>query len=516
MSHLGPRRRKGDQLATSACQQSFLQACLLLVSLPLLVSAGDSATDAAALQQFAVQINLKMWLLPAGVPCNSTDQKTGFLGPWSGVTCNSQQRITKVELTEYGNGGDVSADLDPPNAQDTLQLGREIPAYLDQLDALETLQLSNLLLDGILPSSWSLAFPLLQKLDLSNNNLTGGIPDSWTAAGSFANLTMLNLTDAFSKDTSRDMPFSTGQSGMAKLSLLKLDKCNMTGSLTATWGSGFTQLSTLVLSNNQLTGTLPSVWGTSPGTRNLTKLDLDANLFIGSPPPSWGSQGSFTQLQHLNLAQNKLNGALPTQWGVPGSLPELTFLLLNDNSFTGSLPASWAAAGALPKLQALYLQGNSLQGSIPLAWANLRPTVAKYLKPGNPKMCEPIRARLSGVMVSPAINPAVSCLDAACNQDDIAAALDLGTDQACTVTVSANGVDTSPGCPAGMCSKPLLLPPFLHPANAGVLLLLLLLCLPCPFTYSAPDKAQCDVNSLQAKCSAHFVSLCHCIFRAIL
>lgn len=465
MAFLGPRRRKGDQLLTSACQQSFLRAYLLLVSLPLLVSAGDSATDAAALQQFAVQINLKVWLLPGGGPCNSTDQRTGLVGPWSGVTCNSQQRVTKVELLEYGNTGDVSADLNPPNAQGSLQLSRQMPAYLNQLDALETLQLSNLLLDGALPSSWSLAFPFLQMLDLSNNNLTGGIPDSWTAAGSFSNLTTLNLTDAFSKDTIREMPFSTGQPGMARLSLLKLDKCNMTGSLTATWGSGFSQLSTLDLSNNQLSGTLPSVWGSSPGTRNLTKLDLDANLFTGSPPPSWGSQGSFTQLQHLTLAQNKLTATLPTQWGAAGSLPELTFLLLNDNSFTGSLPASWAAAGALPKLQALYLQGNSLQGSIPLAWANLRPNVAKYLKPGNTKMCEPIRARLTGVMVSPAVNPAVSCLDAACNQDDIAAALDLGTDQACTVTVSASGVDTSPGCPSGTSGKHLLHPPLLQPVN---------------------------------------------------
>lgn len=487
MSLVGPRRRNDDQLATSACQQSFLRVCLLLVSLPLLVSAGDSATDAAALQKFAVQIDLKVWLLPNGVPCNSTDQKTGVVGPWSGVTCNSQQRVTKVQLTEYGNTGDVSADLNPPNAQANPQSSREFPAYLNQLDALETLQLSNLLLAGTLPSSWSLAFPFLQKLDLSNNNLTGGIPDSWTAAGSFSSLTVLNLTDAFSKETTREMPFSAEQPGMARLSLLKLDKCNMTGSLTATWGSGFTQLSTLVLSNNQLTGTLPPGWGTSPGTRNLTKLDLDANLFTGSPPPSWGSQGSFTQLQHLSLAQNKLTATLPTQWGVAGSLPELTFLLLNDNSFTGSLPASWAAAGALPKLQALYLQGNSLQGSIPLAWANLRPNVAKYLKPGNAKICEPIRARLTGVMASPAINPAVSCLDAACTQDSIAAALDLGAGQACSVTVSANGVDTSPGCPAGTSGKHLQL----SPVNAGVLVLLL--CLPFPCAYSAPVIARCDV-----------------------
>ena len=431
MSLLGNRRGKGAQLASRGCQQGFLRACLLLVGLPLLISAGSSATDAAALQRFAVQTNLTTWLRPVGVPCNSTDQEIKFVGPWPGLTCNSQQRVTKVQLFNYGNTG-------------------EFPAYLDQLDALEFLQLSNGLLVGTLPSAWSLAFPFLQQLDLSNNNMTGGVPDSWTAAGSFSSLTVLNLTAAFNKNTTRQLPFSTGQLGMANLSTLKLTSCNMTGSLTAAWGLGFKQLSTLVLSNNKLTGTLPSGWGTSPGTRNLTGLVLDGNLLTGSLLPSWGYPGSFTQLQRLDLASNKLTTTLPTQWGVAGSLPQLTFLLLNDNSFTGSLPASWAAAGALPTLANLFLQGNSLQGGIPLAWANLRPNMLKYLKPGNPSMCEPIRARLSGVRVFGTANPALLCLDAACNQDiDIAAALDLGQDQACTVTVSTNEVITSAGCPPG-------------------------------------------------------------------
>ena len=439
MSLLDSGRRKGDQLVSCSCQQSFLRACLLLVSLPFLVSAGTSATDAAALQRFAVQTNLTTWLLPVGVPCNSTDQETNFVGPWPGVTCNSQQRVTKVQLLNYGNTG-------------------EFPAYLDQLDALEALQLSNGLLVGTLPSAWSLAFPFLQQLDLSNNNMTGGIPESWTAAGSFPNLTVLFLSGAFNKKTTRELPFSTGQLGMANLSTLKLASCNMTGSLTAAWGLGFKQLTTLVFSNNELTGTLPSGWGTSAGTGNLTELDLDGNLFHGSLLPSWGSQGSFTQLQRLDLASNKLSSTLPTQWGVAGSLPKLTFLLLNDNSFTGSLPASWAAAGALPNLENLFLQGNSLQGGIPLAWSNLRPNMLKYLKPGNPRMCEPIRARLNGVRVFGTANPTLSCLDAACNEDgDIATALNLGQDQACTVAVSANGIVTSAGCPSGKSGMHLVL-----------------------------------------------------------
>lgn len=462
MSLLDGCRRKGDQHVSCGCQQSFLRACLLLVSLPWLVAAGDSATDAAALQRFAVQTNLTTWLLPVGVPCNSTDQATDFVGSWPGVTCNSQQRVTKVQLLNYGNTG-------------------EFPAYLDQLDALEALQLSNGLLVGTLPSAWSLAFPFLQQLDLSNNNMTGGIPDSWTAAGSFSNLTVLDLSAAFNKDTTRQLPFSAGQLGMANLSTLKLASCNMTGSLTAAWGSGFNQLSMLVLTNNKLTGNLPSEWGASPGTSKLTELALDGNLFIGSLLPSWGSLGSFTQLQRLDLASNKLTATLPTQWGVAGSFPNLTFLLLNDNSFTGSLPASWAPADALPKLQNLFLQGNGLQGGIPLAWANLRPNMLKYLKPGNPRMCEPIRARLRGVRVFGSANPALSCLDAACNEDaDVATALDQGQDLLCTVTVSADGIVMSAGCPPGESGMYLLLFSLLQPATSSLLLLQTQQVLACP------------------------------------
>lgn len=427
-------RRKSSQLATGGCGQSFFRTSaltLLLVSLPLLVSAGNNASDAVTLQRFAAQTNLTNWLFPAGPPCARRDQ-SGTVGPWPGVTCNSEQRIIKIQLFSYGNTG-------------------EFPAYLEQLDALENLQLSNGQLFGTLPSAWAFAFPFLQQLDLSSNNMVGSIPDSWTAAGSFPNLTSLILSGAFNKTTTRELPFSADQLGMAKMSTLNLASCNMTGSLQNTWGAAFQQLSTLVLSNNKLTGALPAAWGTSSGMRNLTELKLDGNLFTGPLPPIWGSQGGFTQLQRLDLATNKLTATLPTQWGTVGSFPQLTILQLDNNNFTGSLPASWALAGVLPKLQAIYLQGNSLLGGIPLAWANLKPSLLKYLKPGNPRMCEPIRARLSGVRTFGLTSPDLSCLDAACNQEsDIAAALELGQDQACTVTISADGTVTSTGCLSGI------------------------------------------------------------------
>lgn len=411
------------ELARDGYRPSFLWVCVLLATLPLLVSTGSTKTDASALHQFAVQTNLTSWLNLNGTPVCAP--------VWPGVTCNAQQRVTQLQLVNYGNTG-------------------QFPAYLDQLGALEVLQMSNGQLFGTLPSSWSLAFPFLQQLDLSFNNITGGIPDSWTDTGSFPNLTTLNLSGAFNKNTTRDLPFQAGQQGMANLTVLNLALCNMTGSLTSTWGSGLSRLSTLILSSNNLTGTLPMEWGSSPGTHNLTELQLDSNALSGPLQPSWGQPGSFTQLQRLNLASNKFSDALPTAWGLAGSFSALTLLQLNNNNFTGSLPGSWALAGALPQLATIYLQGNSLMGGIPLSWANSRPNMLKYLRPGNPSMCEPIRARLGGVRVFGSTSPALSCLDGGCNQaGDIASSLALGSGQDCTVSVAANGSISANACPLG-------------------------------------------------------------------
>ena len=399
----------------------LLTACLLSVSPPVLVSAGNTTTDAAALQQFAVQTNYTIWLSRPGNPCP--------LG-WQGVTCNSQQRITKVELLNYGITG-------------------QFPAYLDQLDALELLQLSNGQIFGSLPSAWSTSFPSLQQLDLSHNNISGDVPDAWMQSEAFPSLATLNLNGAFNKNMTRDLPFQSGQPGMANLMSLNLALCNITGSLTAAWGASFNNLTTLTLSSNQLTGALPGEWGTSSGTRNLTDLELDGNQLSGQLPPSWGSVGSFSQLQRLNLASNNLTGTLSAAWGQLGSLPDLQILQVNNNNFTGQLPTSWADSNALPQLETIYLQGNSLTGGIPLAWANDRSNMLKYLRPGNQGMCEPIRARLVGVRTFGITTPALSCLDAGCQDSDITSALALGNAQDCKLTIAADGSITSTGCPSG-------------------------------------------------------------------
>jgi len=66
----------------------------------VLVSAGDTTTDAAALKQLAIQTNYTTWLSHPGNPSS--------VG-WQGVTCNSQQRITEVELAQLRRNRAVSS-----------------------------------------------------------------------------------------------------------------------------------------------------------------------------------------------------------------------------------------------------------------------------------------------------------------------------------------------------------------------------------------------------------------------
>lgn len=195
----GPRRRG------FATGRSLLIACLLSVIRLVLVSAGDNTTDAAALKQLAIQTNYTIWLSHPGHPCS--------------VSCN---RITKVELLNYGLTG-------------------QFPAYLDQ-PALDLLQLSNGKKIGSLPSAWSTLFPHLQQLDLSHNNISGNIPDAWMQSETFSSLATLSLIGAFNKNTTRDLPFQSGQPGMANLISLNLALCNITGSLTTAWGASFNHL----------------------------------------------------------------------------------------------------------------------------------------------------------------------------------------------------------------------------------------------------------------------------------
>ena len=422
VSVLWPKRRVGWASSLLHLAQAFALLSLLSESVPSLVSAGNTTTDAAALQQFAAQTNYTVWLSHTGNPCTLERQ---------GVTCNSLQRVTAVQLLNYGISG-------------------QFPDYLDQLDALETLQLSNGQIFGSLPSAWSSAFPSLQQLDLSHNNISGSVPDTWMQTGSFPSLTTLNLNGAFNKNTTRNLPFNAGQPGMANLTSLNLVLCNITGSLTTAWGAGFSNLTTLLLSSNSLTGMLPSSWGISGGTGNLSELQMDSNQLSGSLASSWGLAGSFSQLQRLNLASNNLTGTLPSAWGDQGSLPHLQILQLNNNNFTGLLPDSWADPDALVQLETVWLQVNSLTGGIPLSWANNRSSALKYLRPGNQGMCEPIRARLGGVRTFGSTSPDLSCLDAGCTDADITSALAVGDVQDCTVTVTADGTVTSTGCLPGV------------------------------------------------------------------
>lgn len=240
---------------------------------------------------------------------------------WTGVACNSNNDITKLDLSRAG-------------------FVSPLPTQLAFLTKLVTLNLSFNSFSGALPASWGdQSFGNLQTLDLTSNRLTQTLPAAWGRTDGFPNLTSLQLRNN-----------------------------QISGSLPSTWANarGLSRLRLMDLSTNSLSGPLSGSWGGNGAFPSLTVLNLANNSISGSLPRLWGAT-SFASLEQLILTENSLTGTLPGSWAVNGSWPKLTQLQLNANQLEGVIPPSWFKAPAFPKLLAVTVQpGNSgLCGVLP-------------------------------------------------------------------------------------------------------------------------------------------------------
>ena len=175
------------------------------------------------------------------------------LTTWSGVTVNSDGRVTRLNLS-YRNliGG--------------------LPKELGNLTELEYLDLRSNRLAGGLPKELG-NLTELERLDLRYNRFTGGLPKEL--------------------------------GGLAELDYLYLSDNRFTGGLPKELGN-LAELDVLYLSDNKFTGGLPKELG------DLTELDylyLDGNCFTGSLP--W-ELSKLTSLDGLWLDGNCLSGKVPT------------------------------------------------------------------------------------------------------------------------------------------------------------------------------------------------------------
>jgi len=182
--------------------------------------------------------------------------------------------------------------------------------------------------------------PMLETLDLSNNKLNGIVPE-WLQE--MKSLQLLNLSQNLLTTPMNKFSSNCG------LSVLDLSFNLLTGSIS----SSICNVSSLVilnLSHNKLTGAIP------PCFASLTILDLQRNKLNGTLPSNFFTNKVLTI---LNLNDNQLEGILPKSLS---NCSGLEILNLSNNQFEDEFP-HWLQT--LPNLAVLILRVNKLYGPLP-------------------------------------------------------------------------------------------------------------------------------------------------------
>ncbi|TKY67991.1 LRR receptor serine/threonine-protein kinase [Spatholobus suberectus] len=312
---------------------AFLAIPATLVVLLALCQGTSGLTQAEALlrwkQSLPVQPILDSWVINSTVsPCS-----------WRGITCDSQGRVTIINLAYTGLAGTFQ------------NLNLSVFTNLLRLD----LKVNNL--TGPIPQNFGL-LSKLQFLDLSTNYLNGTLPLS------IANLTQVSELDVSRNDVTGILDPRLFPDGSDRPK------------------SGLIGIRNLLFQDTLLGGRIPNEIG---NIRNLTLLALDGNNFYGPIPPSLGncthlsilrmpqnqltgpipaSIGKLTNLTDVRFFTNNLNGTVPQEFG---NLSSLIVLHLAENNFVGELPPQVCKSGTLVNFSAAY---NSFSGPIPISLRN--------------------------------------------------------------------------------------------------------------------------------------------------
>ncbi|CAO2822443.1 unnamed protein product [Amaranthus hypochondriacus] len=271
-----------------------------------------SADDKSAMNDF---------LLAFTSPPSGWDSTTDYC-KWKGVNCDSNQRVTSINLANQG-------------------LSAVLPVSLNSLSQLTTLSLQQNQFHGSLPSLSDLSN--LQNVFLDNNNFTS------IKNGTFSGLSALQILSISFNEALSPWPFPSEIRDSVNLVSFYASNAKMEGEIPDLFGV-FPGLQNLRLSYNNFSGSLPSSFnGSSIQVLWINNAGLSGSIDVVS---------GMTQLTQVWLHGNRFTGPIPDL----SDCKEIFDLQLRDNQFTGIVPSSIVS---LPKLLNVSLQNNELQGPLP-------------------------------------------------------------------------------------------------------------------------------------------------------
>lgn len=259
------------------------------------------------------------WLMRAGEVCD-----------WHGITCNDENRVSKIELDTNGLTGSFPAEV----------------AYLKDS---------------------------LTYLDLYNNLVHNKGEEGNAFLGELTNLEYLFFgTTSFEYD---GVPTHLGK--LIKLKELDFSYSLYFGALPEGMWGGLTDLNYLVMDGNAYNSTLPDDLVTLPNLEYLYagfsfldggidfiskmpkifELWVDDNPGFAGPMPT--NMTTVDTLVSLSLTNCGLTGTIPTEIG---QMTDMIQMWLYGNELSGPIPTE---IGALTKMKLLDLQGNDLTGTMP-------------------------------------------------------------------------------------------------------------------------------------------------------
>lgn len=206
----------------------------------------------------------------------------------------------------------------------------------NELEAITSLNLTNLFLRGYLPSQISL-LAKLEVLDLSSNSKSGTIP---TEIMTLPNLQALKL------DGNNFLLLPTQIGMLQSLSELTITSSSIGGTIPTEVGN-LTKLTTFDLSQSNIGGTIPTELGQ---LQSLSDLRLDGVFDLRGTIPT--EIGNLSKLRELHLFNLDVEGNLPTELGL---LQSLEVLVLASNRLGGEIPTEF---GNLTALRRLFLGSN--------------------------------------------------------------------------------------------------------------------------------------------------------------